>query len=216
MASRGREERVDRMLQILRQRGIHDSRVLDAMRTVPRDRFVPPDLEEQAYDDAALPVGCGQTISQPLIVAWMTELLELTGDETVLEIGTGTGYQTAILAMLSRRVISMERIAELSTTAARRLEKFAISNVELVVGDGTLGWAAEAPYDAILAAAGTPQMPPPLYEQLRMGGRLVLPIGDASAQEMHRIWKTAEGPRIERLGGCRFVPLIGKAGWPDH
>lgn len=206
---------LDRMLQLLRDRGIHDERVLAALAEVPRERFVPPEIRHQAWDDNALPIGCGQTISQPLIVAWMTELLELTGSEHVLEIGTGTGYQTAILARLARQVVSVERIPELSITAAQRLAELNIRNVELVVGDGSLGWPECAPYDAILAAAGAPQLPQPLYDQLAPGGRLVLPIGDAQQQDLQRIRRTPTGPAIESLGGCRFVPLIGAAGWPE-
>lgn len=203
----------EKMIQVIRSRGIRDERVLQAMRDVPRDRFVPDDLRDQAWDDNALPVGCGQTISQPLIVAWMTELLELTGNETILEIGTGTGYQTAILARLSRHVVSIERIGELSAAASARLSDLQISNVELVVGDGTLGWPESAPYDAILAAAGAPEIPHPLYDQLGLGGRLVLPVGDSTQQEMQRVRKTVTGKKVESLGGCRFVPLIGEAGW---
>jgi protein-L-isoaspartate(D-aspartate) O-methyltransferase len=203
------------MIQLLRDRGIHDDRVLTAMREVPRNAFVPESMRDRAWDDNALPIECGQTISQPLIVAWMTELLQLRGDETVLEIGTGTGYQTAILARLARRVVSIERIPELSATAATRLAELDVDNVTLIVGDGTLGWPDGAPYDAILAAAGAPQLPQPLYDQLRPGGRLVLPIGDAREQDLQRIRRTPKGPLVESLGGCRFVPLIGAAGWSE-
>ena len=206
---------VERMIRHLRYRGITDERVLEAMRKIPRDQFVPEAIRDQAWDDNALPVGCGQTISQPYIVAWMSELLELTGLERVLEVGTGTGYQTAILARLARRVVSIERLGELSAAAARRLEELQVENVELVVGDGTLGWPDDAPYDAILVAAGAPQIPQPLYEQLVLGGRLVLPVGNESSQQMQSVRRTTHGQDVESLGGCRFVPLIGEAGWDE-
>lgn len=206
---------LDRMIQVLRDRGVADERVLAAMREVPRELFVPEAIRDRTWDDNALPLEHGQTISQPLIVAWMTELLELTGAETVLDVGTGSGYQTAILCRLARHVVSIERIPELSASAAERLAEIGITNATLVIGDGTLGWPDLAPYDGILVAAAAPEMPQPLYEQLALGGRLVLPVGSKGEQVMQRIRKTSSGPQIETLGGCRFVPLIGAAGWPD-
>jgi protein-L-isoaspartate(D-aspartate) O-methyltransferase len=203
------------MLELLRDRGIRDEAVLTAMREVPREEFVPAAIRGRAWDDSALPLEHGQTISQPLIVAWMTELLELAGDETVLDVGTGSGYQLAILCRLARRVVSIERLPQLSATAGERLAALGITNATLVIGDGTLGWPELAPYDAILVAAAAPEMPQPLYDQLALGGRLVLPVGSRESQEMQRIRKTAAGPVVESLGGCRFVPLIGTAGWRD-
>lgn len=202
------------LVEHLRRRGIEDRRVLDALLAVPRDRFVPPEVQDEAWDDTALPIGLGQTISQPMVVAWMTELLMLRGDETVLEIGTGSGYQTALLARLAASVVTLERLPELASAAASRLHALGVQNVEFVVGDGSLGWPDRAPYDAIIVTAGAPRLPAPLYEQLRPGGRLVIPIGDREQQQMERITRGEHGPVVERHGGCRFVPLIGAAGWP--
>lgn len=205
-----------RLIQHLRTRGIHSERVLAAMASVPRDQFVPAELHDRAWDDDALPIAHGQTISQPMIVAWMTELLALQGGEHVLEIGTGTGYQTAVLAALAGDVVTIERIGELSRSAAARLQRFGVLNVKFIVGDGSLGWPDGAPYDAIMVTAGAPDIPAPLYNQLKMGGRMVLPVGDAWGQEMELVHKTERGPEIKRLGGCRFVPLIGDAGWESQ
>ncbi len=197
----------------IRRRGVLDLRVLAAMDKVPRHRFVPRHLWEQAYSDYPLPIGEDQTISQPYIVALMTEALELSGPEKVLELGTGSGYQAAILAELAAQVFSIERISSLARAAEQVLASLGYTNVHVMLADGTLGWAAEAPFDAILVTAGSPQVPPPLVEQLAMGGRLVIPVGDRYTQTLTRVRRTPEGLKHEYLGGCRFVKLIGRHGW---
>ncbi len=199
----------------LRERGIESTSVLQAIATIPRDRFVPEELQYRAWEDTALPIGHGQTISQPFVVAWMTEQLNLTGTETVLEIGTGSGYQTAILSQLADRVVTVERIPELSRQAQSLLSSLGIDNVEYHIGDGTLGCPEKSPYDAIIVTAGAPDIPSPLYQQLKTGGRMIIPIGDRSIQEMELIVKHKDGPRRYPLGGCRFVKLIGEAGWEN-
>jgi protein-L-isoaspartate(D-aspartate) O-methyltransferase len=204
---------------VLRARGITDERLLSALNAVPRESFVPADLWDRAYENCALPIESGQTISQPLMVASMTQELELAGNERVLEIGTGSGYQTAILAELARQVVTVERIELLAAQARQRLEELGYSNIEFHVGDGSLGWPAGAPYDAILVTAGAPRYPAPLYAQLSEGGRLVVPVGDETTQTLQVVSKTEHGPRIRDAGGCRFVRLIGEAGWsgePTH
>jgi protein-L-isoaspartate(D-aspartate) O-methyltransferase len=201
---------------VLRARGITDERVLSALDAVPRERFVPPDMWDRAYENSALPIESGQTISQPLMVASMTQELQLTGSERVLEIGTGSGYQTAILAELARQVVTIERIGNLAAQARRRLEDLGYPNIEFHVGDGTLGWPASAPFDAILVTAGAPRYPAPLYDQLAVGGRLVVPVGDETTQILQVVSKTEHGPRIRDAGGCRFVRLIGEAGWSSE
>jgi protein-L-isoaspartate(D-aspartate) O-methyltransferase len=199
----------------LEARGIRDPRVLDAIQTTRRDRFVPASVRRYAYHDDALPIGHAQTISQPYIVALMTQAAELTGDETVLEIGTGSGYQAAILSQLCKRVVTIERIAALAEPAKRALDELRIENVTFVTGDGTLGCPEFAPYDAILVTAAAPGTPLPLYEQLRPGGRLIIPVGNEEMQELECVVKTAAGPEIHPLCGCRFVKLIGEFGWRD-
>jgi protein-L-isoaspartate(D-aspartate) O-methyltransferase len=197
----------------IRARNVRDPRVLEAVRTVPRHLFVEEALRDRAYLDKALPIGEKQTISQPYMVAAMTEALELTGRERVLEIGTGSGYQTAILAELAESVFSVERIASFVPLARQRLESLGRYNVLIKVGDGTIGWSEHAPYDAILVAAGAPQLPRPLLEQLRVGGRLVVPLGPEESQTLMRIRRGEEGFHEEALGECRFVKLIGRHGW---
>jgi len=197
----------------IRARNVRDPRVLEAVRTVPRHLFVEEALRDRAYLDKALPIGEKQTISQPYMVAAMTEALELTGRERVLEIGTGSGYQTAILAELAESVFSVERIASFVPLARRRLESLGRYNVLIKVGDGTIGWSEHAPYDAILVAAAAPQLPRPLLEQLRVGGRLVVPMGPEESQTLMRIRRGEEGFHEEALGECRFVKLIGRHGW---
>lgn len=192
----------------LRRRGIHDRRVLRAIERVPRENFVSEEQIDEAYADRALSIGCGQTISQPYIVALMTEALSLEGDEKVLEIGAGSGYQTAILAELARRVVAVERIAELLEQARRRVAALGYGNVRFVHGDGVQGFAAEAPYDRILVAAAAPVCPPAFFEQLAEGGVLVLPVGVGDEQMLERWTKHGGKLACQSLGGCRFVPLI--------
>ncbi len=196
-------------------RGVRDERVLAAMLKVPRHLFVDEALRPQAYSDYPLPIGEGQTISQPFMVAFMTEALKLTGTERVLEIGTGSGYQTAILAELSERVYSVERIPSIADRARKVLDRLGYSNIVIKIGDGTLGWEEEAPFDAILVTAGAPDVPPPYIEQLAEGGRLVIPVGGEFVQELVRITKRKGRLVRENLGGCRFVKLIGKYGWQE-
>jgi len=199
----------------LQRRGIHDKGVLAAMGRVPRERFVSEETLRQAYADRALPIGCGQTISQPFIVALMTQALECSGKETVLEIGTGSGYQTAVLAELAREVISIERHAELSRQAGRLLTASGYQNVTLVVGDGTLGWPNRSPYDRIIVTAAAARCPAALFEQLDEDGILVIPIGGQDYQTLQAIRKVAGSPQSVSLSPCRFVPLVGVQGWPE-
>lgn len=194
--------------------GIRDGKVLEAMRTVPRHAFVPEALQSRAYGDHALPINANQTISQPYIVARMTELLEIDKDSRLLEIGAGSGYQTAVLAKIAGQVYSIERIADLAREAQGRIRQLGIYNATVKCFDGTLGWAANAPYDAILVAAGGPHIPEPLVAQLKIGGRLVVPIGNTrEAQRLVRVIKTEKGYKEEDHGGCAFVPLVGRHGW---
>ena len=196
-------------------RGVHDHRVLNAIGKVPRHMFVDEALRDQAYNDHPLPISDRQTISQPYIVALMTEALSLQGAEKVLEIGTGSGYQTAILAELANRVYSIERILSLSQRARQVLQDLGYRNVALKVGDGTLGWPEEAPFDAILVSAGSPLVPQPLVDQMAVGARLVIPVGDHLSQELVLVERFSEGIRKTNLGGCRFVDLIGKCAWKE-
>jgi protein-L-isoaspartate(D-aspartate) O-methyltransferase len=200
--------------QIL-SRGIKDLSVLDAMRKVPRHLFVEEALVKQAYSDHPLPIGEKQTISQPYMVALMTEALELKGNERVLEIGTGSGYQTAILAELTEKIYSIERIRSLYIKARRILDKLGYLNIVLKVGDGTLGWKEEAPFHGIIVTAGSPEVPQPLVDQLAVGGRLVIPVGDRYTQSLIRVDRVKEGIKKTDLGGCRFVNLLGQHGWQD-
>ena len=192
---------------------IRDKRVLDAMSRVPREKFISPDLHHAAYEDRPLPIGLAQTISQPLIVAMMTEALELTGKEKVLEIGTGSGYQTAILAELAESVISVERLPELADAAGTLLNELGYTNVTVHVAEKTLGWREEAPYDRIITTAGAPEVPPDLVAQLRFHGILVIPVGSRHLQELVKVTRLKTKNRIQNLGGCRFVSLIGKGAW---
>ncbi|NNJ26131.1 protein-L-isoaspartate(D-aspartate) O-methyltransferase [Alienimonas chondri] len=197
----------------LRGRGIADERVIAAVAAVDRARFMPPGQRSAAWIDAARPIGSGQTISQPSLVARMTGALELTGDETVLEIGTGSGYQAAILARLCARVVTVERLPELADPARETLGELGVENVTFRTGDGTLGAPEEAPFDAIVVTAAAPDVPPALRDQLADGGRLVIPVGDRFTQELIRVRKTGKEFDRETLCGCRFVPLIGEQGW---
>jgi protein-L-isoaspartate(D-aspartate) O-methyltransferase len=200
-----REEMVERQL---RPRGIRDPGVLNAMRRIRREAFVPESIADEAYLDSALPIDCNQTISQPVIVAMMTEALQLSGDEKILEIGTGSGYQTAILATLAAEVFSIERHAELTRQAASRLAALEYNNVHLKTGDGTLGWPEEAPFDRILITAAAAECPPALWDQLREGGILIGPFGPPSEQVLYEMHKVGGRQRSKALTGCRFVPLV--------
>lgn len=205
-----------RMLQRLREHyRIGDERILEAMRRVPRHFFVPEALKAQAYADNALPIAGKQTISQPFIVARMSELLNLAPQSRVLEIGSGSGYQTAILSLLARNVYAIERVPQLAAESQTRFQQLKINNVSLRVADGTLGWETYAPFDAILVAAGGPEIPEPLLQQLKIGGRLVLPVGqDRQTQRLIRVTRTGENNfQTEDHGACAFVPLIGEHGW---
>ena len=207
-------QRHEMVRQLRSEYGIADERVLGAMGSIPRHLFVPEAIRSQAYKNNALPISGGQTISQPFIVARMTELLELAGTEKVLEIGAGSGYQTAILASLARTVFAIERLPNLADDADRRLKSMGRRNFTLKAGDGTVGWDAYMPFDAILVAAGGPNVPEPLLNQLTVGGRLVIPIGDdEKSQILIRVTKTESGYRTEKFGPCAFVPLIGTHGW---
>lgn len=197
-------------------RGIHDQRVLEAMRKVPRQLFVSEALQDQAFGDFPLPIGDGQTISQPFIVAEMTQALELTQNDRVLEIGTGSGYQTAILAELAYRVYTIERVRKLFIGARKILDQLHYHNVVAKCSDGTLGWAEESPFDAIIVTAGAPEVPDALVEQLEEGGRLVIPVGGRLSQTLLKIERNEDGIRKTNLGGCRFVKLIGNHGWKEY
>ena len=200
----------------LEARGIQDAAVLEAMRRVPRHLFVDPSLQERAYEDTPLPIGERQTISQPYMVAIMSEALDLRAGERVLEVGTGSGYQTAVLAELGARVVSLERIPVLAERAQRLLHLLGYDDrVQVEVVDGTLGWAPRAPYDGIVVTAGAPQIPRPLVEQLAPEGRLVLPMGEDEVQTLVRIRRGPRGLEEEYLGECRFVKLLGSYGWED-
>ena len=194
---------------------ISDKRVLAAMAHVPRELFIPSDYYYSAYDDRPLGIGFGQTISQPFIVALMTQSLELKGDEKVLEIGTGSGYQTAILAELAKWVVSVERIPQLVESASQVLGRLGYGNVEIHVVENDLGWMSEAPYDAIIVTAGAPCIPDTLFEQLTLGGRLVIPVGSRWEQELLKATREKRKNIIENLGGCRFVPLICDDAWKE-
>lgn len=197
-------------------RDITDPRVLAAMNSVPREEFVPPALRHSAYDDSPLPIGQGQTISQPYTVAFMAQALELTGTEVVLEIGTGSGYGAAVLSQLARSVVSMERLSELGTTAAERLAKLGYHNVEVIVGDGTLGAPDRAPFDGIVVTAGAGNLPRALAEQLAEGGRCVIPVGPTRhEQRLLRYTRRGKELLVDDFGAFAFVPLIGAEGWAE-
>ncbi len=197
----------------LASRGIRDPRVLEAMGSVPRHLFVPAEYADDAYADGPLPIGEGQTISQPYMVAWMTELLALTGQEKVLEIGTGSGYQAAILSLLADEVTSIERSAELAAEARERLRRLGCRNVEVIEADGSGGYPERAPYEGIIVTAGAPEIPSPLKEQLADGGRLVIPVGASSMQELVLAIRDGDEVVLRNLGSCAFVPLVGRYGW---
>lgn len=196
-------------------RGIRDPRVLQAMREVPRHKFVPQVVAAKAYGPGALPIGAKQTISQPWIVARMIELLELKGNEKVLEIGTGTGYQALVLSKLCAKVFSIERINELALKAAELLRELKVNNASVKVFDGTYGWSDQAPFDRIIVAAAAPQVPEPLVQQLTRTGRMVIPIGPEGSQRLARVTRVGTGIQIEDCGSADFVPLVGKFGWKE-
>lgn len=195
---------------------IRDERVLAAMARVPRERFVPPGSQHLAYEDMPLPIGFEQTISQPYIIALMTQALEITGNEKVLEIGTGSGYQTALLAELARLEITVERLPALVERARNVLSSLGYTNVKVYLAQKTLGWPDEAPYDAIMVTAGAPRVPVDLLNQLAIGGRLVIPVGSRYVQDLYKITKHKKKNIVENLGGCRFVSLIGQDAWEEE
>jgi protein-L-isoaspartate(D-aspartate) O-methyltransferase len=202
----------------IERRGVRDARVLNAMRSVPRHAFVPPDLRSQAYEDVPLPIGAGQTISQPYMVAAMTAALKLIGNERVLEVGAGCGYQAAVLSKLGREIVTLEYRSELAAATAKRLAEMHYDNVHVHCGDGTLGLPDMAPFDAILVAAGAPSPPPPLLAQLAEGGRMVIPVGNLESQELRLIECVERNRDIFQttvFDSCRFVPLVGAHGWKD-
>jgi protein-L-isoaspartate(D-aspartate) O-methyltransferase len=194
---------------------VTDQRVLGALARVPRERFLPEELREFAYENRPLPIGYGQTISQPLIVALMTEALMLKGDERVLEIGTGSGYQAGVLSLLAEHVVTVERIAPLAEHASAVLREMGYENVEVHVAGDELGWPECGPYDGVIVTAASPEIPLELLRQLATGGRLVIPVGSRDLQELVRIVKTPRGAQRHNLGPCRFVPLVGRGAWPN-
>ena len=195
---------------------VKDKRVLEAMARIPRECFVPPEEQHLAYEDRPLPIGLDQTISQPFIVALMTQELELTGSEKVLEIGTGSGYQAAILAELARLVITVERLPALAEAAKKVLDSLGYTNIVVHLAKETLGWPDDAPYDAIIATAGAPRVPPDLLAQLAIGGRMIIPVGSRYVQELCKVTRQRRKNKIQNLGGCRFVSLIGKGAWEEE
>lgn len=210
----GLEAARTRLFESLRHE-IRDRRVLSAIACVPRELFVSPDYYYAAYEDMPLSIGFGQTISQPFIVALMTQALRLKGDEKVLELGTGSGYQTAILANLAKRIVSIERIDKLAESAKTALDKLGCNNVEIHSAVETLGWPESAPYDAIIVTAGAPHIPDILLEQLALGGTMVIPVGSRWEQDLLKVTKRKRKHLVKNLGGCRFVPLIGPGAWED-
>jgi protein-L-isoaspartate(D-aspartate) O-methyltransferase len=203
------------LVEVLQRKGVRDLSVLRAVQMVPRHLFVPESVRHRAYDDAALPIGSGQTISQPYVQARYLELIGLKGRKKVLEIGTGSGYQTALLALLASMVFSVERVPSLAQSARAALEGAGIRNVTVLVGDGTLGWRPFAPYDAILVSAASPDVPIPLVEQLADGGRMVIPIGDRSAQTLTLVERRDNAVRTSTVADVRFVPLVGQFGFSE-
>ena len=209
------EKQRQHLIESLHKNGITDERVLAAVADTPREMFLHETQYKIAYEDRALSIGMGQTISQPLIVATMTQALQLHGNERILEIGTGSGYQTAILARLAGYVYSIERIQQLACLALKRLEKLGCSNISVLVGDGSLGWPDKAPYDRIMVTAAAPEVSEHLYRQLELWGKMVIPVGGQERQELFVIHRAPWGPEKLSLGGCIFVPLVGAAGWSE-
>ena len=204
-----------RLVELLQRKGVRDLAVLRAVRMVPRHLFVPESVRHRAYDDVALPIGSGQTISQPYVQARYLELIGLTGKEKVLEIGTGSGYQTALLALLASMVFSVERVARLAQSARSALASAGIRNVTILVGDGTLGWRPYGPYDSILVSAASPEIPAPLVQQLAVGGKMVIPLGDRASQTLTLVERHAEGISSRTVADVRFVPLVGEFGFSE-
>jgi protein-L-isoaspartate(D-aspartate) O-methyltransferase len=209
------ERKRQQLLESLRNAGIRDERVLAVIAATPREAFVDEAQYPLAYDDRALPIDKGQSISQPLMVATMTQALQLRGDERVLEIGTGSGYQTALLARLARHVYSVERIQQLACQAVKRMSKLGLENVTIYIGDGSLGWPQQAPYDRIIVTAAAPEVPARLFEQLVTWGMMIIPVGKPDHQELLVVHRAPWGPEVRSLGGCLFVPLLGEAGWHE-
>lgn len=209
------EKKRQQLLESLCNAGIRDNRVLAMMEAIPREFFVDETQYTLAYDDRALPIDMGQSISQPLMVATMTQALQLRGEERVLEIGTGSGYQTAILARLAGHVYSVERIQQLACTAFKRVSKLGVRNVTIYIGDGSLGWPEQAPFDRIIVTAAAPEVPALLFDQLVSWGMMVIPVGKPDRQELLVVHRAPWGPEVRSLGGCLFVPLLGEAGWRD-
>ncbi len=203
------------LVETLQRKGVRDLSVLRAVRMVPRHLFVPESVRHRAYDDVALPIGSGQTISQPYVQARYLELIGLTGQEKVLEIGTGSGYQTALLSLVASMVFSVERVAGLAQSARLALAAAGIRNVTVLVGDGTLGWRPFAPYDAILVSAASPEVPAPLVEQLAPGGRMVIPLGDRASQTLTLVERRGDAVRTSTIADVRFVPLVGEFGFQE-
>jgi protein-L-isoaspartate(D-aspartate) O-methyltransferase len=201
------------LVEVLQRKGVRNLAVLRAIGMVPRHLFVPEGVRHRAYEDTALPIGSGQTISQPYVQARYLELIGLTGKEKVLEIGTGSGYQTALLALLASMVFSVERVPQLAQSARAALAASGIRNVTVLVGDGTLGWRPFAPYDAVLVSAASPDIPAPLVDQLAVGGRMVIPLGDREAQTLTLVERLDQGIRTSTIGDVRFVPLVGEFGF---
>ena len=214
MADKELEAARARLIEYLRQE-IKDQRVLEAMARVPRELFVPPESRHVAYEDGPLPIGYGQTISQPFIVALMTQALELTGQEKVLEVGAGSGYQAAILAELAQQVITVERLLPLAERARKVLDSLGYTNIVIHQAEEALGWPEDAPYDAIIVAAGAPRVPPELLAQLAIGGRIVIPVGSRYIQQLYRVTRRRDKNEVENLGGCCFVSLIGSGAWEE-
>lgn len=210
-----RQQQIE-LSRTLERAGIHDRRVLDAIANTRRDLFVPDELRTRAYEDCALPIGEGQTISQPYIVALMTQELALQGSEVVLEIGTGSGYQAAVLSQLCAEVVTVERLPDLSGRAQRVLADVGCTNIDFWTGDGTLGCPSRAPFDGIIVTAAAPELPGPLLAQLKMGGRMVIPVGDEDLQTLLAVTRRESEPDVHNICGCRFVKLIGAAGWPEE
>ncbi|MDQ6645005.1 MAG: protein-L-isoaspartate(D-aspartate) O-methyltransferase [Chloroflexota bacterium] len=209
------EAQRQQLITSLRNVGLRDEHILAVIATTPRELFIDEAQRNMAYADCALPISMGQTISQPLMVALMTQALQLSGKECILEIGTGSGYQTAILARLSAHVYSIERHQQLALQAAKHLEQLALTNVSLYVGDGSLGWPDAAPYDRILVTAAAPEVPKQLVDQLVTWGMLVIPVGSPTQQDLLVVHRAPWGPEIRSLGGCVFVPLVGEKGWSE-